>query len=169
MRENFHDCCTLVEKTILRPQQRYRRLANMYIFWFRLIGGLEIILSVTLPIFLIVLNPQEPDTQIILTVISVSVALLAALRSFFGWQENWQAHRAQENILSGILADWEIEMMKISGSGSNNARSKALQQTQESIAAATQALDTSQEMLASRMRAPVAFRSNHETRSPNAQ
>jgi hypothetical protein len=84
-------------------------------FWFRFLGAVEIALSVSFPfiVSLPILNAQNnPDLNtLVITGISVSIALAAALRGFYGWDQNWQLYRNQQNVVHQILTTWELSMI----------------------------------------------------------
>jgi hypothetical protein len=73
------------------------------------VGAIEVILGVSFPL-IILYAPEEP---VLLSGISVAIAIAAALAAFFGWSQNWQLHRSQELVMDALVARWNLQMLML--------------------------------------------------------
>lgn len=78
---------------------------------FRLTGALVILGSVSLP-YLAQTTTETNRTAI--SLVSLGVALLTSLSSFFGWHLTWQKRVTATVALEHYIANWEIDMVKAS-------------------------------------------------------
>ncbi|GAB3146276.1 hypothetical protein GCM10027290_27700 [Micromonospora sonneratiae] len=137
--ETFPECSDLIEKFLTLHRRRYRRLASLHATWFKVIGAIEIILSITLPLlFAVPIMRDQQANYIFLAVVSVTVAIAAGLRNFYSWDSNWRLYRSQEFLLAGMVAQWEIALLKMIGEGGPDMQRRALDETAQVLARLTE-------------------------------
>ncbi len=74
---------------------------------FRIVGLLIIIMSISLPF----LSSQKGwILTTVLPLVSLMIATLAAINSFFQWQTVWQVHRQTQYSLEYLLRRWSLEI-----------------------------------------------------------
>ncbi|MCT9141901.1 SLATT domain-containing protein [Streptomyces violarus] len=112
-------------KYLASYRKRARRFARGSIFWYRMFGAIEVILGVSLPLLFVF---PGGDNVGVLAPISVLIAVSAALRAFWGWRENWGTYKAQNILLTEILAEWELALLGIIAKGGDNVTSVANKQ-----------------------------------------
>jgi hypothetical protein len=76
-------------------------------FWFRSVGVLIILLSVTLPA---IAASSLPAKDIVLSAMSVAIAALTGLGSFFHWEKTWRGSSSSQMALEQLCAKWELEL-----------------------------------------------------------
>ncbi|WP_433538131.1 hypothetical protein ACQPZK_10640 [Micromonospora sp. CA-249363] len=136
--EAFPACAELVDRFLTLHRKRYRRLASLHVVWFKVVGAIEIVLSITLPLlFVVPIIRDEHMNYVFLAAVSVVVAIAAGLRNFYSWDTNWRLYRSQEFILAGMVAQWEVRMLQIIGSGAADAQALALDETASVLAQLT--------------------------------
>ncbi|MFG1661369.1 SLATT domain-containing protein [Micromonospora chersina] len=137
--EKLPECAALIEKFLTLHRRRYRRLASLHVVWFKVIGAIEIVLSITLPLlFVVPIIQDEQKNYVFLAIVSVVVAIAAGLRNFYSWDTNWRLYRSQEFILAGLVAQWEIEMLRLLGGDPAELHGSALDETAVVIARLTE-------------------------------
>ncbi|MEA2604827.1 MAG: hypothetical protein QOF89_5819 [Acidobacteriota bacterium] len=77
---------------------------------FRISGTLVILMSVTIP-FLVDRNWGIWSNAVV-SALSLSVAALTGLMSFFQWQSSWHKHVYTQLRLEYLIALWELEMVE---------------------------------------------------------
>jgi Protein of unknown function (DUF4231) len=106
----------VLDRAVRQEARRYHRFSFAHMWWFRISGFVEIVLSVSFPLVINVL-PQDPVFQqmnnTIATGISVGIALVAALQSFYGWSDNWRLYRTQELAVMTIVRRWELALLPL--------------------------------------------------------
>lgn len=85
-----------------------RHIILPHIFY-RIAGTLVIVGSVSLP-YLAQTTSEANRTA--LSLVSLGVALLTALLSFFGWHHTWQRRMTVNVALKHYIACWEIDMLR---------------------------------------------------------
>jgi len=76
---------------------------------FRISGATIILLSVSVPLLSII---NDPARNIILPVVTLVIAALTSLNSFFQWQNAWQSRRQTQFSLEYFLSNWELAMLR---------------------------------------------------------
>ena len=76
---------------------------------FRLMGTLVIVGSVTLPYLA---QTTTETNKAVISFVSLAVAFLTALISFFNWHLTWQKRMSVTVALKHYIACWEIDMLK---------------------------------------------------------
>ncbi|MFJ1967394.1 SLATT domain-containing protein [Streptomyces sp. NPDC087903] len=127
----FPECDQIVRRLLVRHQKRSHFFARASVFWFRLFGGLEVVMGVILPLLFI--YPQTQNNVGLLATVSVLVAVFAALSAFWGWRENWGTYRAQNILLAEALATWELTLIEIISSNAPDQKKQALSKTKEVV------------------------------------
>jgi Protein of unknown function (DUF4231) len=133
LKKKFPECSQLVEEFVIREYANYRRRARQYRFWFRSSGILVVILSVSLPL---VANVQIAPTDfiqgLIISVISLSIAAITTLRTFFNWEQTWSMLRNGESALDYLLARWKLEVARFAHDDDDaRARERAIDRTRQ--------------------------------------
>lgn len=107
----FEDLCAKKKEYADRALERYNDKWRIRRPWliFRITGTLIILGSVSLP-YLAQITTETNKT--VISLVSLGVALLTALSSFFGWQLRWQKGVAAKAALEHYIANWEIGMLK---------------------------------------------------------
>ncbi|MEU6116811.1 hypothetical protein ABZ840_20025 [Streptomyces sp. NPDC047117] len=115
--------------------KRSRFFARASVFWYRLFGGIEVILGVMLPLLFV--YPQTQNEVGLQATVSVSIAVIAALGTFWGWRDRWGTYRAQDILIAETLGDWELTLIGLIGDSDRipDAREQALAKTKEAVAA----------------------------------
>jgi len=128
--ERFPECADLVQRRLFPLRERYRKRARLYRLWYRGTGALVILLSVSLPL---VANSAPFDYQIlILSAISLAIAGITGLRSFFQWDQMWQLLRTAELVLRGLLLKWELDLSRFAHQrDDDSARGRAFARTEK--------------------------------------
>lgn len=115
--KKFSQYADFFDEAITRANRRYRRMSLWHMVWYRSFGTIEVLLSVTLPFILLLGSegatlPQALSTNfyLIVSALSVAIALTAAVRAFWGWNDNWRLYRMQGIALSTIIRRWELQM-----------------------------------------------------------
>ncbi|MFI7470653.1 hypothetical protein [Nonomuraea sp. NPDC049646] len=130
--KNFPECGQIIARLLVHHQKRSRWLAKYSTVWFRLFGGIEIVLGVTLPLLFI--YPQTQDNTPLLASVSVIVAVSSALSAFFAWSPNRGVYTGQEVAVSSILSEWELSMMELLLVASEpDVKKRALDVTREAV------------------------------------
>ncbi|MET8091795.1 hypothetical protein [Micromonospora sp. NPDC005220] len=138
----FPACAQLIDRFLTLHRRRYRRLASLHVIWFKVIGAIEVVLSITLPLlFVVQIIRDEHKNYVFLAVVSVVVAIAAGLRNFYSWDTNWRLYRSQEFILAGLVAQWEVSMLQILRANPADAQILALDETAVVLARLTELFD----------------------------
>ncbi|MEU5962003.1 hypothetical protein ABZ777_12440 [Micromonospora parva] len=107
--------------------------------WFKIVGTIEVVLSITLPLlFVIPVMRDEHANYVFLAIVSVIVAIAAGLRNFYSWDSSWRLYRSQEFVLAGMVAQWEVALLKLKVAGGENMRHVALDETAQVLARLTE-------------------------------
>ncbi len=78
--------------------------------WFRAAGIATIVLSATLPALAAADSRAFPHKDLILSVVSIAVAALTGLSSFYRWQRTWSGNSTSQVALQQHVAKWELEI-----------------------------------------------------------
>jgi|HubBroStandDraft_1064217.scaffolds.fasta_scaffold393718_2 hypothetical protein len=76
-------------------------------FCFRVVGIATILLSVTLPA---VAASSWPKKDIALSAMSVTIAGLTGLGSFYRWERSWRGNSSAQMALEQLCAKWKLEL-----------------------------------------------------------
>ena len=90
----------------------YNEHRRIPFFWFRATGILTIVLSASLPAVSTFDWGEGNSTAKTLWVagISVTIAVLATLSSFFKWERTWRGRTTTHYALEALCAKWELEL-----------------------------------------------------------
>jgi hypothetical protein len=105
--EDFADCAELAKRYVVCHRNWYRQRAKWVRWFFRVSGGGVILLSAVLPIVAFL---GFPHVRLVITVLSVCIATLTALRSFFQWDLQWRVLKQADWKITGLLASWEADI-----------------------------------------------------------
>jgi len=119
-------------KTIVHRQiiPRYRWYQNHTLgprICFRASGFIVVIGSLLLPV--ITTYETLGHKQLILTIVSLAVAVLSSLSTFFKWDYAWQTRMKAALELKGLLAKWELNL--IAAQVAKNPAEEALNATKQ--------------------------------------
>jgi Protein of unknown function (DUF4231) len=95
------------EKEVDPQIQRYKSDTFWPHICFRCAGVLTILLSVTLPALA---ASSVPNKEIVLSVMSISIAALTSLGSFFRWERTWRGNTTALIAIEQHCAKWELEL-----------------------------------------------------------
>ncbi|GGW45070.1 hypothetical protein [Streptomyces galilaeus] len=95
----------------MKHRKRSRTFARASGTWYRLFGTIEVCLGVVLPLLFI--YPQTVSKVWLLATVSVAISVSAALKAFWGWQEQWAIFQAQSITLAQVISEWEISMLNL--------------------------------------------------------
>jgi hypothetical protein len=87
-----------LEQRLDSQAQWYDRRAANNQHWYRALRVLEVILASSIPLFSS-LVPGSPPIGILVSVISVSIAIISGLLGLYKFQENWIEYRATAEAL----------------------------------------------------------------------
>ena len=76
---------------------------------YRLVGITTVVLSVTLPALT---TAEFEHKDLIISCISIVIAALTGLGSFYHWDRTWQKNATAEASIEGFLAKWELEIAR---------------------------------------------------------
>lgn len=139
--ETFKDCSELAQRYVVRHRNWYRARALLVRRLFRFSGFAVIVLSAALPVVAFL---DFSDSRFVITLLSVSIAALTALRTFFQWDLQWRVLKRADWKLTSLLSQWEIAMYRLSlelESGSTDCVSRAAARTQTLLKQASQVVD----------------------------
>lgn len=153
--ERFPACVELLRRAVSTEVQRCYLQARKCKQLFRLTGVLEIVIGVSLPVLYILPDPPRWWFYL-LAGISLLVAIMAALRTFFGWDTNWQLFQTQYRHLRRVLRAWELDMLAILGSDEIEVAkdSTALKVTTSTVHSIEEALEYEQESFFNAVKIP---------------
>jgi hypothetical protein len=175
IQEKFPQCAALVRDAVTEHRRRYRRQARRYFVWFRLVGTVEIFLSLSLPVIVLVgattlaagtgANGQGTTggstSDLVIVVVSILIALATALQNFFRWHENWQLFSSQGLSLDSLVTEWRFEMIKLIDGEPAGSVSDALEKTGAFLQALSQSLRSEHETFADAVSSPEVPRLGH--------
>ncbi len=127
----------LAKRYAIGPRNWYRRRARNVRWMFRLFGMGVILLSASLPIIAAV---DFRDAPFVITVVSVGVAGLTALRTFFRWDDQWRLLKAADWKLTALIAVWEADVCAMESAGAASKRD-AMRRTQLLLAEVKDVID----------------------------
>src|SRR4029079_4980095 len=96
---------------------------------FRVAGLVVVIGSLLLPA--IAAQSNLSHQKEILTAVSLAVAIMSSLNSFFKWDATWRSRTRTAYALQGLLGEWEFGMR--ASRESQNPRSSALEATESLV------------------------------------
>lgn len=134
--EKYLSYAQLIARATRMDGSRYRRFGRAHMFWHRTTGLIEIVLSVSFPFVVSSLDLFEETPplykNLLVSGISVAIALAAGLRAFYSWSDNWRLYRTQWDALDSVILNWELGMLAaIQDAGEGDAR--ALEVTRKAL------------------------------------
>jgi hypothetical protein len=110
--DDYEEIAALVDRYVVHDRNWYRHRARVVRRWFRLFGVGVIVLSASLPVIAAV---DFKDSQFVITLVSVLVAALTALRTFFQWDGQWRVLKVADWKLTALLGAWEADVCSLNG------------------------------------------------------
>jgi hypothetical protein len=132
----IEDLTLTKESYVKKNLDWYKSNATRPMLFYRASGVLLISLSVSVPVLA---TRQDFWMSTVLPVVSVIIAGLTALNTFFQWQSQWQKFRQSQFMLEYLLSCWNLEIVKARHEGDEDkaieiavaATAKLMQQTRE--------------------------------------
>jgi Protein of unknown function (DUF4231) len=100
-------CRSLKEQYVDIRISYYKDHTKIPRWMFRSAGVLTILLSVTLPALAAAVFPYK---EIILSAVSIAIAALTGLSSFYRWDRTWSGNSSAQVALEQHVAKWELEL-----------------------------------------------------------
>ncbi len=97
---------------------------------FRVAGILTIFLSASLPAVAVA---TFPDKEAVLSVMSISIAVLAGFSTFFRWERTWRGNSTAQMALEQHVAKWELELTNARLILANDERLKHVYQATDDL------------------------------------
>ena len=85
----------------------YKGHTRLPLWMFRLAGISTILLSVTLPALA---AAPFPHKTVVLSAMSIAIAALTGLSSFYRWERTWRGNSTAQVTLEQHVAKWELEL-----------------------------------------------------------
>jgi hypothetical protein len=102
------DSARAIKEEYIQPRINwYKTHTRVPRWWFRGAGILTILLSVTLPA---VAASNYWRKDIVLSVMSITIAALTGLSSFYRWERTWRGNSSAQVALEQHCAKWELEL-----------------------------------------------------------
>jgi hypothetical protein len=97
-----------IRENFVRPNlEWYKKHKWWPLLFFRVAGIITIVLGVSLPAVAAI---EFTYKNIILSLMSVTIAALTGLSSFFRWERTWRGRVLSQSAVDGLLAKWELEI-----------------------------------------------------------
>jgi hypothetical protein len=100
-------CRALKEQYVDIRISYYKDHTKIPRWMFRTAGVLTILLSVTLPALAAAVFPYK---ELILSTVSIAIAALTGLSSFYRWDRTWSGNSSSQVALEQHVAKWELEL-----------------------------------------------------------
>jgi len=117
----------IVHRQIIPRYRWYQKHTQWPQICFRTSGFIVVIGSLLLPV--ITTSETLLHKQLILTIVSLTVAVLSSLSTFYKWDYAWQTRMKAALELKGLLAKWELNL--IAAQVAVNPADAALKATRE--------------------------------------
>ncbi len=102
------EAASSIKREYVDPRIDWYKTHTLFPRWcFRVVGIATILLSVTLPA---VAASGWPKKDIALSVMSVSIAALTGLSSFYRWERTWRGNSSAQMALEQLCAKWKLEL-----------------------------------------------------------
>jgi len=106
-----HLCAySIFRNQVMEEIDRYDNLADSERFWFRFIGILIIIFSVSIPF---INSLKFKNQKEIVSFVAICIAFLTSLNSFYNWSVSLEVYRNTEYRLKHEVWLWELEARKL--------------------------------------------------------
>ena len=100
-----------IKEGLIDPNREWYRSHQLWPFiMFRSTGIITIILSVALPAVASINEASLDYKSLILSVMSVTIAALTGLSSFFRWERSWRGRNNSKFAIDTLVAKWELEI-----------------------------------------------------------
>ena len=104
-------CAYEIKVRYVDPERDWYRTHRVFpFFWFRATGLLIIVLSAALPAVSSYKWGDDGVKTITVAVLSVSIAALAGLSSFFKWERTWRGRVMSKFTIDAACGKWELEL-----------------------------------------------------------
>jgi hypothetical protein len=100
-------CRALKEQYVDIRISYYKDHTKIPRWMFRTAGVMTILLSVTLPALAAAVFPYK---ELILSTVSIAIAALTGLSSFYRWDRTWSGNSSAQVALEQHVAKWELEL-----------------------------------------------------------
>jgi hypothetical protein len=100
-----------VKAQLIDPNQEWY---SNHLFWpfllFRSAGVITIIFGVTLPAVAAIDESYFAHKDLVLSLMSVTIAALTGLGSFYRWERSWKGRTLSHFAVEVLVAKWELEL-----------------------------------------------------------
>ena len=148
---------SLVDRHIRSAHQWYSSRTKQPRFGFRISGIIVVIGSLTLPVITAIKDWRFKDE--VLTVVSLSVAIVSSLSTFYRWDLMWHSRAKTTSDLEAILGNWELDVT--AASIAENPRGAALAATQRAFQEAFRAVGAETTQFFASVKFPEVPRGGH--------
>lgn len=121
--ECFRKLTALVDEHVGGATRWYMSHSKTPLYWFRTFGTFLILLSVSLPV--VASSPSFAGKDLTVSLMSLAVALLSAVATFFHWHETWRVNAQSLMELEHLLALWKVKMVAAEQVADAAGRAKA--------------------------------------------
>lgn len=167
--ETFPDYADLMYRAVHSQTRRYRRYGRAHMNWFRVTGLVEIVLSVSFPFVVALLDEVEYRFgNVLISGLSVGIALVGGLSAFYAWNDNWRLYRTQRLVFEQIIRMWELKLFALAISDPPD-KAAALEATKKAIELVGQALEYEQEVFFGSVRVPEELLAKKPAAQPVGQ
>jgi len=112
------DLRALVEKQVMPCYRWYDSHKGWPRLLFRAGGLIVVVGSLLLPV---IAAQNTPEYRVLLTGVSLAVAIMSSLNAFFRWDGAWRSRTRAAYALQGLLGVWEFEL-KASAAAENPSK-----------------------------------------------
>ena len=104
-------CAYEIKARYVDPERDWYRTHRVFpVIWFRATGFLIIVLSAALPAVSTYDWGKDGAKTVTVAVLSVSIAALAGLSSFFKWEKTWRGRVMSRFTIDAACGKWELEL-----------------------------------------------------------
>lgn len=154
--DRFPECAALGRRYVVQQRNWYRRRARNIRRLFRVFGGGVIVLGAALPVLAFL---EFDGFRLVITIVSVAIGALTALRSFFQWDKQWRVLKIADWELTALLASWEADLCALAVGDENHAGPAAFERTQALLKETEEVVRRESTSFFSEMRWPETERS----------
>ena len=102
--------CHEIKNRYVAPRIRwYETHTNFPRILYRVVGIATVVLSVTLPALA---SAQFVHKEVVVSGISVVIAMLTGLSSFYHWERTWRGNSTAQMAIEQAVGKWELELRR---------------------------------------------------------
>jgi hypothetical protein len=88
----------------------YAKRKGIPFAYFRMAGVITILFSVALPAVAAIPEAPTWNKQLVLSAMSVTIAALTGLSSFYRWERTWRGRAQSKAAIDALTEKWELEL-----------------------------------------------------------